>query len=112
MYCWSCYWGWPKVVADIYERALIDLGGDKMPLLYGPAHIVWDDENFDSAEWCLENFDKIQCDYSQTDLEIVRRSLSELALVPISDRCVEPEYYDGFNPEAFSPPHGVVMVKM
>src|SRR3990167_11306752 len=96
--CWYCYWGWPKTVADIYDRALIDLGGNESPLKYGPSHIVWSDENFDSAEWCLENFEKYVGDYSDKELDIVRRSLVELSDVPINTRDIWPSEYDDENP--------------
>ena len=33
-------WGWPKAVADIYDKALSDLQGEMSPLHYGPAHII------------------------------------------------------------------------
>lgn len=70
--CWYCYWGWAKPVAEIYQRALNDLNGYESPLLDGPGHIVWSDENFDSAEWCLEHFDDYKLDnYSDEELEIV-----------------------------------------
>lgn len=108
--CWYCHWGWPKVVADIYDKALSDLGEYDSPLHYGPAHIVWEDENFDSAEWCLEHFDEYTGDHSIKDLVIVRRSLEELAAVPVDDRCVEPDDYDGEHPELFPPPKDVEMV--
>jgi hypothetical protein len=48
--CWFCYWGWPKPVADIYLKALAKLDGYDSPLHFGPAHIIWDDENFDRAD--------------------------------------------------------------
>ncbi len=80
--CWYCYWGWPKLVAEIYQKALKDLNGYDFPLQFGPGHIVWSDENFDSAEWCLENFDKYKGDYSDEELTIVKWSLEELASFP------------------------------
>jgi len=109
--CWYCHWGWPKVVADIYDKALSELDGYDSPLHFGPAHIVWEDENFDSAEWCLEHFDEYTGDYSLEDLAIVKRSLEELAAVPVNDRCVEPDDYDDEHPALFPPPKGVEMVR-
>lgn len=111
MICWSCYWGWPRPVAEIYLRALAELDGNEIPLLSGPAHIVWEDENFDSAEWCLENFDTYKCDYEENKLNVVRRSLEELAKLPIEVRCIEPHDYDGANPQNFPPSADVVKVK-
>jgi len=101
--CWWCYWGWPKPIHDIYTRALELLDGDIMPLNYGPAHIVWEDENWDCAQWCLDNFDKYPSDYSAEHLAIVRRSLEELLLVDEKYK-LEPEGYGGENPENFPPP--------
>ena len=110
--CWSCYWGWTKPVAEIYEKALQALGGDEVPLHYGPAHIVWSDENFDSAEWCLEHFSEHKGDFSESDLAIVRKSLEELVALSLETRCVEPEDYDDEHPKNFPPPDGVEMVKV
>ena len=108
--CWSCYWGWPKPVAEIYQRALKDLDGYDTPLKFGPSHVVWEDENFDAAEACLEAFDEEQYDYSEAELQIVRRSLDELARLPIEVRCIEPEDYDGVNPQNYPPSVEVVKV--
>lgn len=111
--CWYCYWGWAKPVAEIYKRALEDLGGNDSPLCSGPGHIVWSDENFDGAEWCLEHFDDYRTGYhSDDELAIVRRSLKELAKLPLSVRCVEPEDYDDEHPELFPPPDGIEMVRI
>ena len=107
--CWYCYWGWPKPVADIYEKALNDLDGDESPLHYGPAHIVWADENFNSAEWCIEHFDEYRGNFSDSDLAIVQRSLEELVKLPLNIRCVEPEDYDEEHPELFPPPDRIEM---
>ena len=101
--CWYCYHGWPKPVAEIYKRALADLDGDESPLHYGPGHIVWEDENFDSAEWCLEHFDEYKFDHSESDLVIVRRSLEELAALPLEVRDGVPDDYDGEHPENYPP---------
>lgn len=110
--CWHCHWGWPDYVADIYNEALERLEGDIYPLNFGPAHIVWEDENWDSVDWCLENFDKHTYeDYSAEQLEVVRWSLQELAKIPLEKRDLEPEDYDEEHPENFPPPEGVRMVK-
>jgi hypothetical protein len=108
--CWYCHWGWPKVVADIYKEAVKKLGGNSDPLHYGPSHIVWSDENFDSAEWCLENFDGYGVRLSEKEKVVVRWSLEELAKIPMNEREVEPEDYDGQNPQNYPPPKGVEMV--
>ena len=115
--CWDCHWGWPKPVADIYDKALADLGGYESALEFGPGHIVWSEENFDFAERCLESFDADRDkwgwsdEYSESELAIVKRSLQELAALPLAVRCVEPEDYDGEHPELFPPPEGVEMVR-
>ena len=101
--CWYCHWGWAKPVAEIYLAALEKLDGWEGPLHYGPAHIVWDDENFDSAERCLESFDEYRGDYTDEELEVVRWSLEELAKLPLGDRCIEPDSYDGEHPELYPP---------
>jgi hypothetical protein len=110
--CWYCHWGWAKPVADIYSQALEKLGGYEMALHYGPAHIVWEDENWDSVTWCLENFDKYKGDKSEEELEVVRWSLEELAKIPLEQREIEPEDYDGENPQNYPPGEGVEVVKI
>ena len=109
--CWYCHWGWSKPVADIYKKALDELDGWEGPLNFGPAHVVWEDENFDSAEWCLEHFDEYEGDYTVAHLAIVKQSLVDLARLPLDVRCVEPEDYDEEHPELFPPPIGIGMVK-
>ena len=101
--CWYCYWGWAKPVADIYMDALKKLNGHESPLHFGAAHVVWEDENFDCAEWCLEHFDEYRGNYSDEELNIVRWSLEELVKLPLEVRCAEPEDYDDENPELFPP---------
>ena len=112
MICWYCHWGWPKPVAEIYEKALKKLGGHDSPLLFGPAHIVWEDENFDCVDQCLKDFEENKGDYSDKELEIVRQSLEELKELPLCIRCIEPEDYDGEYPNQFPPPNGIEMVKI
>jgi len=110
--CWYCHWGWPKVVADIYKVALTALDGYDSPLHYGPAHIVWEDENFNHAEWCLEHFDENKGDLSDYTLGVVRWSLEELAKIPMNERAVAPEAYydDDEHPEKYPPASGIEMV--
>jgi hypothetical protein len=83
---------WPEPVAAIYDRALM-VGGESA-MLYGPAHIVWHDENFDtdSIQWCLDHFVEWCLDHfiehSRPDkhtaeqLVAVRQSLVELLALP------------------------------
>jgi hypothetical protein len=100
--CWYCHWGWPRPVADIYIKAVREIG-DYGPMHYGPGHVVWNDENFDSAQWCLATFERYSGNYSPDDLLIVRRSLEELAALPQSAWDIEPPEYDGMNPQDYPP---------
>lgn len=113
--CWWCHWGWPKPIRDIYDKALAALDGDESPLLYGPAHVVWGDENWDSAQWCLDEFESwemywMEDRFSDSDREAVRQSLVELVALP-DELKQEPVDYDGEHPENFPPPSHWVMVR-
>lgn len=103
--CWYCHWGWAKPVADIYEKAVDLLDGDSSPLEFGPAHVVWSDENFEMAEECLGMFDERAADshISNEDLEVVRQSLIDLCRIPIDVRCPCPDDYDLENPSNYPP---------
>lgn len=123
--CWWCHWGWPKVIRDIYDRAERDIdevllsvcceangwemwGGEpswgKSALEFGPGHIVWSDENWDSADWCLRQCDgPMFDDWHPEALEIVRRSLRELMALPEEVKTT-PAGYDGQHPENYPPP--------
>lgn len=109
--CWSCHWGWPKPVYDIYKEAE-DKVGDSV-LHYGPAHIVWEDENFESdhTKWCLEHFDEYSQDMSEYEKQVVRESLEKLHALPMEVKCVIPKDYDENNPENYPPASGITMVK-
>ena len=106
--CWYCHWGWPKPVADIYDKGVEMSSWSAMH--FGPGHIVWEDENFDSPEWCLENFEKYKRDYSDEELEGVRWSLEELAKLPLEIRDPQPDDYDDANPAKYPPPKGMIMI--
>ena len=113
--CWYCWWGWPKSVADIYERALAALDGDESELLYGPGHIVWADENFarEHVEWCLHEGEAGEYwhDYAtDKSKKIVLDSLRELLALPDSILDSVPEEYDGENPERYPPPSPIPFV--
>lgn len=95
--CYWCKYGWPKPIWDIYRDAMANLDGDASPLLWGPAHIVWEDENFDSARWCLDNFETYAGDLSDHERAVVRESLVQLLAVP-SEYKQEPA--DGGPPPA------------
>jgi len=105
--CWYCYWGWAKPVKKIFDEASEKLQGDHF-LCYGPAHIVWDDENFDdsSIKFCIDNFDKYADKLNTEEKEIVMWSLTELIKVPVAERCIVPEEYAEEHPENF-PPKGM-----
>ena len=111
--CWYCHWGWNKPVADIFKEAVEKLDSD-MPLRYGPAHIVWEDENWEThhINWCLEHFDEYKGENSKEELRVVKWSLEELLKVPEEERCIEPEDYDGNHPQNFPPPKEIEMVKV
>lgn len=82
-----CYWcthGWPKEIQAIYDEALKKLDGYEYPLHFGPAHIVWDDCNWMSAQECLDDFHYNREFISDDEAEIVRESLRKLAALPDS----------------------------
>lgn len=109
--CWLCHWGWPKPVADIYREALRRLEGNDCPLQHDAAHVVWADENFHRAQWCLDNFDEYtHLDMTDDEKVIVRWSLEQLAALPESAWDIVPHDYDGVNPQNFPPGEGVEMV--
>lgn len=116
MYCWWCHWGWPRQIHEVYDRALVALGGNRNPIIYGPAHVVWEDENWDLAQDCLDNFDNWERNYNSSlnlnakELQIVRKSLVELLGVPAEYKC-EPAEYKGINPEKFPPPDHWEMIR-
>lgn len=114
MICWYCYWGWPEVIYEIYMRAANEIGSD--PLHWGPAHVVWEDENFTSAERCLENFEEFRGKCTDEELAVVRRSLEELAEVPLEIRDIAKEYEDAaednpnIHPKDYPPPPHIKMI--
>ena len=82
--CWYCHWGWAKPVVEIYKKAVKALGGGDIPMHYGPAHIVWADENFEtnSLKICLANLEQNKGDLTEAELAIVRQSLEEMLALP------------------------------
>ena len=82
---------WSDKVKEIYKKALDDLSGDIFPLHFGPAHVVWEDDNLDFAQSCLDDFDEFRGDYKDWQLEIVRGSLVELADIPESELWIDEE---------------------
>ena len=117
--CWFCTWGWPKPIADIYDRALERLDGNDSPLHWGAAHIVWEDSNFgrEHVQLCLDKGTDGQYwgeHHSEEDRRIVLDSLRELlelpdeVLDPLKGRV--PEGYAG-DLEDIPPPPGMILVK-
>ena len=102
--CYWCFWGWPKPIRDIYDDCAKRLGSE-LPLLYGPGHVVWSDENWRSAQACLDHFDEWQGGYSANDLPIIRESLERLIEVP-DEYKTEPNGFDAarHDPADFPPP--------
>lgn len=107
--CWFCHYGWPKPIADIYDRHIKVAGESAMH--YGPAHIVWDDENFERkhVQWSLDHFDEHRGDHTDEELSAVRASLVELLALPDSVLDPVPDF-DGDDVERFPPPPGMEMV--
>ena len=101
--CYWCHWGWPKPIRDIYDGCVARVG--ESPLLYGPAHIVWADENWESAQWCLDHFNEYKRDYTEDELKIVRESLEKLLVTP-DEYKTEPGGYNEckHDPANFPPP--------
>ena len=108
--CWWCHWGWPKPIADIFNDAVEKLNGDDLTLLYGPSHVVWADENWDCAQWCLDHFDEYLDYYNHTHEEyaVVRESIERLLAVPEEFKH-QPLEYDDEHPERYPPPSHWVM---
>lgn len=108
MICYYCFWGWPKAVSEVYQAALAALDGYEDPLLFGPSHIVWSDENFDDSciKFCLDqltNHKETYDHYSDHELGVVHESLVKLSEIPESIRTYCPEDYDDEHPENFPP---------
>jgi hypothetical protein len=105
--CWYCHWGWPKAIRDIYDQALKKINGNQSALYYGPAHVVWADENFDLAQSCLDSFDEYSKELSEEEKIVVRWSLEQLLLLPENIINSEPKDYDGEHPENYPPPSNI-----
>lgn len=125
--CWYCHWGWAAEVWQIYARAKADIDalgadvGGERAMHFGPAHVVWEDENWDSTAFCIGECDEWLAgrlpnhayagQFTPEVLAIIRRSLVELAALPEAVREPCPAGYDGERPERFPPPAGMTMVK-
>jgi len=108
--CWYCHWGWAKPVMDIYDEALAKLDGNYSPLNFGPAHIVWEDENFEThhVQFCIDHFDEYGYNLTDHERSVVMESLEKMAKLPEEQRCIEPPDYDGVHPEDYPPTVEVV----
>lgn len=104
--CYWCHWGWPKPIRDIYDDCVKK--HSQSLLLYGPAHIVWADENWGSAQWCLDHFDENKGDFShcgEKAFAVVRESLERLLKVPDEFKIEPGGYVAGeHDPADFPPP--------
>lgn len=110
--CWYCHWGWAKQVREIYDRGLA--ASSERAMNYGPAHIVWDDENF--QQWCVEACLKAcdtwkDPDISVEQIAVVRQSLIELLALPEDIREPQPADYDDENPRGYPPAPGIEMIQ-
>lgn len=130
MICWYCYWNvWPKAVLGIYEKyenaiddklMVLDMDfnapswpqSGEFALEYGPGHIVWSDENFDSAKWCIDNFAAYLDSECPKDIaDLIKKSLEELDALPGELKDAVPKEYKGENPENFPPDYELVRSK-
>jgi len=118
MICWWCHWGWPKPIADIFDDCVKRLGDDEGPLISGPAHVVWGDENWDLAESCLEDLEchevvdmPLAGEYVESQLSVVRESLERLATLPDEWKHAPAGYGEKSDPVDFPPPSNWKMVR-
>lgn len=125
--CWYCYWGWPEQTANIYSRyeKLLRMLSDRykeheslpdlaaaFTLNYGPGHIVWEDENFDCAQWCLDEATNNFSEWPKKIMALHKRALRELLRLPGWLINLEPEEYQSGegSVEEWPPPIGVKMI--
>ncbi len=81
-------------------------------LRFGPAHVVWEDENWDCIDFCIKECEDDRfCAWPEFAVRLVQYSLIDLKALGIENIEVCPEDYDGWNPANFPPPDGVEMVK-
>jgi hypothetical protein len=115
--CWFCRYGWPKPVADIYDKYIKVAGETAMH--YSGAHSVWEDENFERhhVQWCLDHWGEYRSE-SVNDVQdaAVKQSLLELLALPDDDlypaeaAAYNDEANDHADVEDFKPREGRVMV--
>lgn len=107
--CWYCTHGWPVKVRAIYDQYAALAGRTAME--FGPAHIVWSDENFDreSIQWCLDHFGDYDDDLDPRQRAAVRASLLELLALPDEVFDVIPaDFGPDDDPEDYPPKPGTV----
>ena len=122
MQCWWRYWGWPKEIHDIYDKAVKAMDGYTNSMHYGPAHHVWEAGNFDdsSIQKCIDKFKVPGVVYDFP----VRKSLEDLLKISLEIRTLCSPYRDAFfatisssvhierpDPADYPPPDHVKMVK-
>lgn len=108
--CYYCHWGWPKPIADIYDKYLEIAGQSAMH--FGPAHVVWEDENFERhlIEWCLVEADTYRAyDCTDEEHEAVKQSLRELLTLPDAIFVVPEGGWD--DPDKHPPHDGIERVR-
>lgn len=112
--CWYCYWGWSKPVKEIYNK-YAEIAGESA-MHYGPAHIVWEDENFERehVQSCLDHTEwwaDAMTDYSIEELLAVKQSLLALLMLPDEILAPAPSAYYDSNEDPSKFPPTVEMVK-
>ncbi len=106
--CWYSHWGWPIHVADIYKRAVAELGDSIV--LYGPSHIIFADDNLERChvERCVKYCDDpnaidMERDHTPKAIARLKCYLLELLALPDMLLCPQPEDYDGMHPANYPP---------
>jgi hypothetical protein len=79
------FYNYPKEISEIFFKAKEMMAGEDWPLLFGPAHIVWEDGNMmdEDIDFCLE-YDTGDLNFNQ--VQAVHWSLHELKKIPIKIR--------------------------
>lgn len=125
--CYWCYWGWPVELADIHDESVERIEAILEPLRFnketfeevqteppsgfsalhfGPGHVLWEDENWDCADYCLKECDGEMVEgWVPAAVEVLRDSLRRVIALPDHLKR-EPEGYseDETDPKDFPPP--------
>jgi hypothetical protein len=75
-----------------YEKVIDEHSGDGfMKLNFGPAHIVWEDSNFEThhIQWCIDHAEDYRRNLCSLEFDAVMNSLKELLTVPEEQRMQE-----------------------